>query len=317
MRDRLKRLAVPLSMTAVMLFSNACADDSVEPGEAGGAGGASSAGEGGGGGSAGTAGTDPGIPEVSEDPGCDLTGKWISVRRMITFALEKVVEQSIHNFQYWEIEQTGTEAEVKVGLRCGVIIKDRSQPSYSTITASPGMFDGLTRNCRGDGRRAVAGAVDSGECYVAFEKRYLVRGATVDYFIDPEVPLQEARSPAEGDTPGWEDWDGDGFPGVTFTIAGVANGDLYVAQRDWTEWEGLVPREAERFRMDLSWNTEQVVIEADPPDFPVPDNWPSTEPGANFILMHRVDDSIVGDTDLETCANTRAELERLLPEGFE
>jgi hypothetical protein len=56
---------------------------------------------------------------------------------------------------------------------------------------------------------------------------------------------------ASGSSPGSEDWDNDGHAGVTMTVTGIANGDIYAAQRDFSEYNGTVPQNAKHFEIPI------------------------------------------------------------------
>jgi len=260
-------------------------------------------------------------PELEPHTDCDITGKWISVRRTLSAAVSaEGILQSAHNWGYWQFEQEGAEAVTVKGLRCGFQLVSRSTTFATDITVSQAIWDAETTHSRNDGRRATYGATDGDECHLHIEQRYVVRGATVDYFIDPSVDLAEAETPATATSPGWEDWDGDGHPGVTFRLSGLASGELYVAQRDWHEYEGTTPRGADKFEVGVIWNTEQVTLGKDPEQLPSADSISSTDPDENFIWFARVDGLEQWDVDenaddLEICVRVREIKDRLLPEG--
>ncbi|MFH1575180.1 MAG: hypothetical protein ABIG68_14455, partial [Acidobacteriota bacterium] len=321
-KGRPRALAAVISAAILSLYTG-CGEQAAEGGGGAGSGSAGSdgslAGAGGGGGSGATGGGSA-TPEVRPHPDCDLTGKWISVQRTLTYALEGAVVQSGHKWDYWEMEQSGADAVTTRGLRCGLQVVDRSEVSTTNVGVSQALWEGEMLHSRSDGRKAVYGANESDQCYLHFEQRYLVRGATVDYFIDPEVPLQEAAEPATETTPGWEDWDGDGNPGVTYAITGVLSGELYVAQRDWNEYQGITPKGSDKFKLGVVWNTEQLSLGRNPPSMPSADSVASTEAGDNFVWFARVDglqqwDLPEGADDLTVCARMRELKDDLLPEG--
>ncbi|MBN1655286.1 MAG: hypothetical protein JXA30_16085 [Deltaproteobacteria bacterium] len=229
------------------------------------------------------------IPAIESSADCQLSGKWISLQRTMSIALGGAMKQAGHNWAYWEFEQSGTEVVVKKGLKCGVIIIERSESTFSEVIAGPALWNGLTNNIFNTGRRAVYGESASDQCFLHLERYYLVRGATVSYFSDPDASLGKAETEKKGTTPGWEDWDEDGNPGVTFRLAGIANGEIYVAQREWTEYFGPTEKSAERFRLQVLWNHEQLVIKQVPASLPPAESWPSTEPDENFVIFVRVD----------------------------
>ncbi len=227
--------------------------------------------------------------EVAFDPECQLSGKWISIQRTLNIALDGAMKQAGHNWAYWEFEQSGTEVTVKKGLKCGMLMIERSEPSYSEVIADPAVWNAVTENAFNTGRKGVYGLDESGECYFGLEKFYLIRGATVSHFMNPDVPLEEARTKAEGTTPGWEDWDQDGNPGLTFRLVGIATGALYLVQREWSEYFGTTEKNADSFTLQVQWNIEQEVIDQEPKELPSAESWPSTERSEHFVAFARVD----------------------------
>ncbi len=319
----LRSSSFALFLAAVASFCPACGQDDSSNGDqstraeddAGAAGG--SGGEASSGGQAGEA----SASEVEPHPECDLTGTWISVRRTLSSAVGiEGVQQSTHNWQYWEFEQDGVEAVVVKGLRCGFQLVSRSTTFATDVTVGQAIWDAMTTRTNNDGRRATYGATAGDECFLNIERRYVVRGVTADHFMDPSVDLEQARTQATETTPGWEDWDGDGHPGVTFKVSGLASGALYVAQRDWYEYEGTTPRGADKFEVVVTWNTEQVTLGRDPEQMPSAESVSSIEPEENFIWFARVDgleqwDVTEDADDLAICARVRELKDQLLPEG--
>ena len=261
------------------------------------------------------------VPEVEPHPDCSLTGKWISVQRTLSVAVvsREQVKQSAHSWGYWEFEQNGVEAVAVKGLRCGFQVVSRSTTIPVNITVSRAIWDADTTRSSNNGRSATYGATGDG-CYLHIERRYVVRGATVDYFMDPSADLEEAQTQASEIVPGWEDWDGDGHPGITFTVSGLASGELYLALREWHEYRGTTPRGAQKFEVGMIWNTEQVTLGKDREGLSSADTISSVEPSENFIWFVRVDGleqwDVAEDTDdLAVCVRVRELKDQLLPEG--
>ena len=126
--------------------------------------------------------------------------------------------------------------------------------------AWPGVRANVSYNGRSGSSMAVAGG-----CSVSFEKWYVVKGATTSYYRDPTTTLPTAETQASGMSPGWEDWDGDGEPGVTGTLTGAVAGRIHVAPRFWSAAEGVVPDVTTLFRLTLDWGQEDNVMKADNP----------------------------------------------------
>ena len=119
--------------------------------------------------------------------------------------------------------------------------------------------------------RPATSVMSAGGCDVHFAKQYLVRGATVPYYVeDPSRPMPTAmqQASADGKTPGWEDWDNDGNPGITGTIQSSAvNGKIFAAPRRWDEPQGTVPNVMSTFKLSLAgWGQDQNVVQSDPPN---------------------------------------------------
>jgi hypothetical protein len=99
----------------------------------------------------------------------------------------------------------------------------------------------------------------SGGCQFHLNKYYIVRGATIPYYLDPTNAMSTSMPVASGcgsgfsncTTPGSEDWDNDGNPGLTLDVSGTATGNIYAAQRDFSEYYGTVPLGATKFEVGI------------------------------------------------------------------
>ncbi len=77
-------------------------------------------------------------------------------------------------------------------------------------------------------------------CTVSFPAYVSIYGATVAYYRDPSHAMPGASDVASGSTPGWEDWDADGNPGVTYNLSGIASGQVFYASRQTNTWSGAI-----------------------------------------------------------------------------
>jgi hypothetical protein len=277
------------------------------------------------GGSGGTGGSDAGSPPVVSD--CDITGKWIATQRTLNEALGGVVLQSGHAWTYWEFEQHDTQAVVKKLLQCGEEIKDRSTSGLGAqVSSTQALWDGLTRNNKVlDEKASYAPVPGSKQCQLHIDKIPVVRGATFPYFSAFDAngfvhPIEDAVQQAQGSTPGWEDWDNDGHPGVTYHVSGIATGDLYMVQRDLVEYNGTTDKHSDKFKLAVQRLHEQRVIDQNPATLPSADVTPSSDPAEHFIWFARVDgisqwDLPANADDLKICAKMRALKDQLIPEG--
>jgi hypothetical protein len=92
------------------------------------------------------------------------------------------------------------------------------------------------------------------EWHLYQEKRYMVVGAKLkDNRAD--------RLPDKASDPRVFDQDGDGNPGVTVRIDGIASGDIFVTQRTWTELTGRLQAPG-RFSGKIGYGNEQVILDA-------------------------------------------------------
>ena len=155
------------------------------------------------------------------DPECDLRGRWLVSQRYVAEALSE--KQGSHSWFYLEVRQEGANITVQKGLHCGY--------NVTPITALGGKVDCsaawpsfLAKNSS-TGRRGTF--VKSGSvCKLKLDREFTPRGVTLPHYLDPANPLPMASQAAKGTTPGWEDWDGDGNPGVTLSVSGLASGQI-------------------------------------------------------------------------------------------
>jgi hypothetical protein len=66
---------------------------------------------------------------------------------------------------------------------------------------------------------------------------------------------------------GTQDVDGDGNPGFTLRIRGIVNGEIYLAIREWTAFQGSTPISNTTGGIEgrLHWSTDSVVLGTDNP----------------------------------------------------
>jgi hypothetical protein len=264
--------------------------------------------------------------------GCDLTGKWISTQRLWNVANYDDVTQSyqlaqrVQSWAYWEFAQNGTLATVKRGLQCGAEIDVIPLVPIAVDTALVGdqkIFKGVTRHNTMQGRTAVYSAkAGSDECQLMIEKAAMVEGATFSYFKDFAHPLTQAKTAAQGTTPGWEDWDEDGSPGVTYQVSGIATGNLYAARRELVEYRGITAKQAKKFKLDVIFQYQHLVISTNPTKIGWPVFKPSTDQEENWVWFVRVDNSASwnlpeNSNDQTVCAMVRQLKGTLIPEGEE
>jgi hypothetical protein len=106
------------------------------------------------------------------------------------------------------------------------------------------------------GRTATSETSSSG-CSVAFEKYYEVIGASVPYYQQNlSAALPTASQEATATSPGWQDWDDDGDPGITMNVTGLTTGQIYVSIRKYTQWSGSIAAGADTFTLADDWDSD-------------------------------------------------------------
>lgn len=247
---------------------------------------------------------------ANHEGSCDLTGRWIFTSHLVVDALGE--PQYAHYYQYFELEQQGTTFTTKKGLLCdsdsvgtGVFA---ASSSFATARAA------VADRVKYEGRAGSSTSVDGG-CQVKFDKWYTVIGATSPYYLDPSVPLPSANEMASGDKPGWEDWDGDGNPGITGVVSGIVTGKIFVAPRMWISINTVVPDVTTAPKLITEWNSEQNVMAYDGTDLLSSQAVRGADASKHFTQMARLaDDQAVGD-NAAICKSVLALAKTLTPEA--
>jgi hypothetical protein len=88
-----------------------------------------------------------------------------------------------------------------------------------------------------------------------------VRGVSEETYVPvprnaaTAIPDLQPKLPSKAMVAATEDWDDDKMPGVTWKVVGIAQGDRYSSQRDWTTWftaaGGYTIQAAEDFTANL------------------------------------------------------------------
>lgn len=200
-------------------------------------------------------------PPTAGAGACDLTGRWIVTERMLSSAYG--AKQISTLWHYIELAQQGDDVTMKKALVCGgktvgepggfAVMMDDSQawPSYQAKTNYTG-------------RKGTSADNGSG-CDVVFEEAALIRGMTPEY-KDMKFALPTLEETASAGKPGWEDWDGDGKPGVTMNVSGSASGRIFTSFRTFAMTAGPIAANADKFQLEHDWVQERAVLGTDPSD---------------------------------------------------
>ena len=247
---------------------------------------------------------------VSTTSGCDLTGRWLATDREVSEGMG--AEEANHMWFYLELTQTGSQVTVTRGLDCGEEVR-----SISAVGANvdyPKLWPSLLTKDPQTGRKGTSAATSSG-CSVSFEKRYMVFGATLPFYDDPSQALPTASQQASASSPGWEDWDQDGNPGVTFNVTGLAVGQIYLSSRKYNAWSGTIATGANAFKLADSWDGEQSLLgyTGSPLLTAAASNTRDSDDSLHFVEFARLDASQATGDDATTCAAVRMLAPTLTP----
>lgn len=240
----------------------------------------------------------PGDAGVDNGP-CDLTGYWLITQHGVHQALG--VRQTAMSWYYYELEQNGSDLKVKKGLACGgkVIPLDLLGAGVDWEDAWPAI---LEKNSH-EGRLGEVTASGM-NCSVSFDPAFTILGATTPYYTDPANALPGVDEEASGDTPGWEDWDDDGKPGISFYVSGFASGARYSVQRVYNDWTGNFSAGATLLKLDALTQQDESVLGATS-DIIKTLSVPDTDESVHFVQFARLDaDQAQGD-DASLCATVR------------
>lgn len=246
-------------------------------------------------------------PEASASP-CDMSGRWLITQRLVSDALGQT--QATRNWLYYEVSQNGTDLTVTKGLHCGYdVVPITSLAGNVDLHAA---WPALLANNPFAGQKGTVQASAS-ECQVAFDKVYSVEGVTAPFYLDPAQALPTSSQQASAGTPGWEDWDGDGHPGISLHITGLASGTLYAAVRKWSAWSGTVTDTSGSFILAATWDQEEIVLGYDGSSLLTTQGVRASDPTVHFAEFARLDASEATGDDATICAAVRMLAATLTP----
>ncbi len=204
----------------------------------------------------------------------DLTGQW--VQRQDTMTISRIatvgrVRSTTTSVILYDLQHDG-ESLTGTGRVCDVAIV--SDPSFVGTT----LPDAFVRSIPAP-RLDAQLEQRNGALVLRQREVWTVIGADLDAPITDPLP-ETPNDPRVCDD------DGDGNPGVTVQIDGLVDGEVYLVQRGWSEFEGELDNAAGAFRGEVRFGQEQVVLDA---SRRVLRNQPPTEPadapGANTFVM--------------------------------
>jgi hypothetical protein len=241
---------------------------------------------------------------------CDLTGSWLITQHGVFQALG--VKQTAQSWFFYELQQSGGTLKVTKGLACGgrVVPLDALGAAVAWEPAWPAT---ISKNSH-TGRLGKVSASGT-SCTVSFDIAYTILGASVAYYSDPSHDLPKLAQKAAGDEPGWEDWDDDGKPGVSFNTSGFATGVRYSVQRVYNDWTtGTYSPGAKLLKMVSVTQTDESVLGATS-DLIKTLSAPDSNPASGFTQLARLDASQAQGDDEALCATVRDLAPTLTPEA--
>ena len=246
-------------------------------------------------------------------PNCDMNGRWLVAQRVLADAIGQ--KQASHNWFYYEINQNADRLMVTRGLHCGYEVVPITALG-ATVDAHQSWPAILTHDSD-TGRKGTMEVTASG-CQLDIEKRYTVRGATASFYGDPNKPMPTATQKAGGTTPGWEDWDMDGHPGITLIVSeGGSNlGNLYCAQRDWDQFAGPVASGSTNFSLPVTWGSEQDALGYTGSSLVTQSADPDSDPAQNFAWFAKLGPTQATGDDTAICAAVRSLIPTLTPDAM-
>lgn len=242
------------------------------------------------------------------DPKCDLTGRWLVVQRSVEGAIG--VEAAVRNWMYFEFSQSGQDVTATRGLDCGF-----DSVPLSAVSGSADLHKSwptITQKNQMAGRKATIQSTSSG-CTVSFPTYVSVYGSTVPYYRDTSHAMPGTNDKASGSTPGWEDWDADGNPGITYNISGIATGQVFYTTRMTNTWSGSISQGASKFTLTLAPIHEQVLLGYNGSSLITTPSQLSADKTAHFVDFARLDATQATGDDAATCDAVRTLASMLAP----
>ncbi|HVW28744.1 MAG TPA: hypothetical protein VHC69_25435 [Polyangiaceae bacterium] len=248
----------------------------------------------------------------ASDPNCDLSGRWLVTQRTVEEGLG--VQQALRQWMYFEFTQNGTQATVTRGLDCGWDVVP-----LSAIAGSADLHKAwpkITANNPMAGRKGTI-KTSSGGCSVSFAPYVSVYGATVSYYKDTSHALPDPNTEASGATPGWEDWDDDGNPGITYNLSGIASGQVFYSTRMTNTWSGTIDGTRSSFTIADAPKHENDELGYNGSPLLTTQSQLSADASLHFVQFARLDSTEATGDDTATCNAARTLATTLTPKADE
>jgi hypothetical protein len=240
-----------------------------------------------------------------------MSGPWLFTMHKTTDGLGNL--QYVHTYLYYEIQQQGDSFTVKKSLVCGLDVIGGG--AFAVTVSYAGAQAGIMKNVVSHNGRTGTSVMAAGGCKIDFAKQYTVMGATLPYYLDPSTTLPSAQDMAASGKPGWEDWDGDGNPGITGVLTGTITGKIFTAAREWGTMSGSVPNLASAFKLPLNWDQEPNVMAYDGSPFLTSTAVRAADASLHFVQFARLQPNQAMGDDAALCKGLVALAPMLTPEA--
>lgn len=263
------------------------------------------------------------------DPGCDLRGTW--AMREVTFQDTAAGVMTNSTWYYWQINHAGTAIEVAEGIGCGARITGGEGVTFADTTQTPETVRSMLSRTGGTGTTGTYADNGSGGCDLTFDDRVTIRGATISHYgvlktdyesLDPtvdqlfvsELPVKDsAEAVYDGMTlvtPGWEDWEPDGNPGVRWVVdVFLFGGSRHSVARDLLAYSGTTAQDASTFEIGIDFQVQEEILHLADNTF-LEDSGALKRDANDFVVFKRVpaDFRVIGaDGDFQTCLKIQSE----------
>jgi hypothetical protein len=143
-----------------------------------------------------------------------------------------------------------------------------------------------------------------------------LKGATIPYYDDPNNPLPTLEEQASGSTPGWEDWDEDGQPGITAEISGGVMGRIFFAIRAWYVLSGTVADTSHVLKLAVDWDQEMSLLGYEGSELLTSQGARAADATLHFAQLARLAPMQVAGDDESICEAVRELAPSLTPEAY-
>lgn len=243
---------------------------------------------------------------------CDLSGRWLVTQRTVEEGLG--VQQALRHWMYFEFSETGQDVTAMRGLDCGWDVVP-----LSAIAGAADLHKAwpkITENESMAGRKATVRTSSSG-CSISFAPYVSVYGATAAYYKDTSRAMPGPNEKASDTTPGWEDWDSDGNPGITYNLSGIATGQVFYASRQVNTWSGSVGQIGSGFRLALVPRDDNNQLGYNGSPLLTTQSNVSANASLHFVEFARLDETRATGDDTATCNAVRTLAPMLTPKADE